>query len=164
MFGTLQTQRLLLRPLALKDAAFIFTLLNSTSWIQFIGDRGIQTMADAERYIHEKQNDPHYHCHVFENLQTQQPLGIVTFILRSDQSHPDIGYAILPQFQKQQYTYEAVNAYLTALQKEEPCREIIAITRPENTASINLLKKIHMRPKDEYWEAGVRFLRFSSKS
>lgn len=164
MVGTLQTQRLLLRPLALKDATFIFELLNSAPWVQFIGDRGIQTVKDAERYILEKQNDPHYHCHVFEDLETQQPLGIVTFILRSNQTHPDIGYAILPQFQKQQYTYEAVKIYLAALQKEEPSREIIAITRPENTASIKLLKKIQMQPKDEYWETGVRFLRFSTKS
>lgn len=164
MVETLQTQRLLLRPLALKDAAFIFKLLTSASWIRFIGDRGVQTVKDAEQYILEKQNDPHYHCHVFEKLDTQQPLGIVTFILRSNQAHPDIGYAILPQFQKQQYTYEAVKAYLAALQQEEPSLEIIALTRPENTASIKLLEKMHMRPKDEYWETGVRFLRFSTKS
>lgn len=163
MVGTLQTERLFIRPLTQRDANFIFELLNSTSWIQFIGDRDIKTLKDADHYILEKQKDPHYHCHVFESQKTQRPLGIVTFILRNNQEHPDIGYAVLPQYQKQKYTSEAVSVYLAALQKKEPHREIIAITRPENTASIKLLQKIQMRPKDDYWEEGTRFLRFSTK-
>jgi RimJ/RimL family protein N-acetyltransferase len=51
---TYQTERLLLRETTLDDAAFIFELLNTPKWTQFIGDRNIRNIQDAEAYI---QND-----------------------------------------------------------------------------------------------------------
>jgi [ribosomal protein S5]-alanine N-acetyltransferase len=50
-----QTERLQLRHLALDDAPFILELVNDPSWIQFIDDRGIRTLAQAEEYL---QNGP----------------------------------------------------------------------------------------------------------
>ena len=46
-----ETDRLVLSHLAADDASFIFELLNTPGWLQFIGDRGIKTMQDAEQYI-----------------------------------------------------------------------------------------------------------------
>jgi ribosomal-protein-alanine N-acetyltransferase len=47
----LTTDRLLLRHLDPEDAPFILRLLNEPSWLQNIGDRGVRTIADAQRYI-----------------------------------------------------------------------------------------------------------------
>lgn len=48
---SIHSDRLLLRPLELGDAGFIFELVNEPSFIQNIGDRGVRTLADAEKYI-----------------------------------------------------------------------------------------------------------------
>src|SRR6202161_2697396 len=47
----LKTARLSLRHFGRADAPFIFELLNEPSWLQHIGDKGIKTLSDAERYI-----------------------------------------------------------------------------------------------------------------
>lgn len=47
----IETDRLLIRKLSLDDDAFIFELLNSPTWLRFIGDRGIHTLTDARQYI-----------------------------------------------------------------------------------------------------------------
>jgi [ribosomal protein S5]-alanine N-acetyltransferase len=38
------------------DAQFLCRLLNEPSWLQNIGDRGVRTLPDAERYIQDKFN------------------------------------------------------------------------------------------------------------
>src|SRR5690606_14890466 len=47
----LETERLLLRRLGDEDAAFILELLNQPSFIRFIGDKGVRTLADAHDYL-----------------------------------------------------------------------------------------------------------------
>ena len=42
---------LLLRPTSTEDAEFIFELLNSPKWLQFIGDRKVKNIKDAKNYI-----------------------------------------------------------------------------------------------------------------
>lgn len=45
---TYETERLLLKPTDLEDAEFILQLLNSESFIKYIGDRNVRTIEDAE--------------------------------------------------------------------------------------------------------------------
>ena len=47
----LQTARLDIRRLAERDAPFILELLNDPAWLRFIGDKGVRTLDDAQRYI-----------------------------------------------------------------------------------------------------------------
>ena len=49
----LKTARLFLRHIGRAEAPFIFELLNEPSWLQHIGDKGIKTLSDAERYIQD---------------------------------------------------------------------------------------------------------------
>ena len=49
-----RTPRLLLRPTAVEDAAFIFELLNTPKWFEFIGDRKVRSIEAAGEYIREK--------------------------------------------------------------------------------------------------------------
>jgi len=46
-----ETERLILRPMSLEDREFIFELYNRPKFIQYIGDRHIKTVDDAENYI-----------------------------------------------------------------------------------------------------------------
>ena len=47
----LETERLILRRLAVGDDEFILKLLNEPSFVRNIGDRGVRTLAEARRYI-----------------------------------------------------------------------------------------------------------------
>lgn len=48
----LETERLILRPFTLDDAAFIYELVNQPAWKRYIGDRGVDSLA-AARTFHE---------------------------------------------------------------------------------------------------------------
>ncbi len=47
----LETERLILRRLAIGDDEFILELLNDSSFVRNIGDKGVRTSAAARRYI-----------------------------------------------------------------------------------------------------------------
>jgi RimJ/RimL family protein N-acetyltransferase len=50
----IETERLILRKFTSEDSAFLLELMNSPTWLQFIGQRNITTTDDARNYILEK--------------------------------------------------------------------------------------------------------------
>lgn len=145
MYIHISTERLAIRPIQISDSAFMFHLMNTEGWIRFIGDRGIKEEADALAYIEKLMEDPNYYYHVFEGKATQQPMGLVTFIYRDTLDFPDIGFALLPEFEKKGYAYEAIKAYLALLMQEKVSPKILGITEPNNTNSIKLLKRLGLQ-------------------
>lgn len=137
----LETERLNIRPLMIKDVDFIIQLLNSKGWIQFIGERNIKCIESANNYINKILLNKIFFYNVFEIKNTKTPIGIVTFLYRENQDFPDIGFAMLPQYEKKGYAFEATNNYLKALNKNQ-VGKIIAITKPDNENSITLIKKL----------------------
>ncbi len=140
----LETDRLYIRPLMIEDVDFIIELLNSKGWIQFIGDRNVKDIKAANDYIQKILLNTKYFYTVFEIKETNTPIGIVTFLYRENRNYPDIGFAMLPQYEKKGYAFEAANNYLEALNKNQ-FGKIIAITKPDNKNSITLLKKLGLK-------------------
>lgn len=138
----LQTDRLNIRPIKLEDRDFIYTLVNTNGWLKFIGDRNIRNSNDAEKYIQKILENKNYYYNVFEICDTKQPIGIVTFLNRDSQEFPDIGFALLPQFEKNGYTFEASKKYLDEIIKLKSHKKIIGITVPKNENSIKLLQRL----------------------
>jgi RimJ/RimL family protein N-acetyltransferase len=99
----LETERLNIRPLMIKDVDFIIQLLNSKGWIQFIGERNIKCIESANNYINKILLNKNFFYNVFEIKETKEPIGIVTFLHRDEFDSPDIGYAMLPNFEKKGY-------------------------------------------------------------
>ncbi len=147
----LETDRLYIRPLIIKDVDFIIQLLNSKGWIQFIGDRNIKDIKAANNYIQRILLNNNYFYSVFEIKETNTPIGIVTFLYREDKNQPDIGFAMLPQYEKKGYALEAVKSYLDTLKKNQ-VGKITAITKPDNENSISLLKKLGLVFEKSYIE------------
>jgi hypothetical protein len=57
--SVVETERLALHWLRLADAVFIRELVTEPSWLEFIGDKGVRTLADARRYAaHGPQDQP----------------------------------------------------------------------------------------------------------
>lgn len=149
----LTTQRLLIRQLNLDDAKFIIELVNQKSWLQFIGDKKIYTLADAEKYLI---NGPisMYKNHGFglyavENINDQTTIGICGIIKRETLPNADLGYAFLDQFTGNGYAYEACKTILDYAKHELNLNTILAITMPENIRSIHLLNKLNFKFKEE---------------
>jgi RimJ/RimL family protein N-acetyltransferase len=154
MYKELTTDRLLIRPINLGDKEFIFTLVNSDGWLKFIGDRKIRNSNDAEKYIQKILENTNYFYSVFEIYETKQPIGILTFLNRENQEFPDIGFALLPEFEKKGYTFEASKKYLDELKKQKLCNKIIGITVPTNDNSIKLLKRLGLEFQSNYIQDG----------
>ncbi|MHA8067322.1 GNAT family N-acetyltransferase [Aquirufa sp. ROCK2-A2] len=138
---SLETERLCIRPLMIKDIDFIIQLLNTKGWIQFIGDRNIKDVKSATDYIQRILSNDKFFYNVFEIKDTNTPIGIVTFLFRENHDSPDIGFAMLPQYAKKGYAFEATKTYLEEL-KRNRTGKIIAITKSDNENSIQLLKKL----------------------
>jgi len=136
----MQTERLLIQPLTNTHKHFIFELLNTAGWIEFIGNRNINTIDDAVAYIERIITNKNVQYSVVTLQENLQPIGIITFIKKDYLEHHDIGFAFLPQYGKQGFAYEAANAFLQHHQQLQ--NTILATTIPSNINSINLLKKL----------------------
>lgn len=136
------TSRLLIKPLSLYDDEFIFELVNTEGWIKFIGNRNITSQLDALAYIQKILDNENIFYWMVQLKDSQESIGLVTFIKRDYLSHHDIGFAFLPGFQKMGYAYEATMAVLDKLISELKLSHIVATTVPGNIKSIKLLQKI----------------------
>lgn len=138
----LETDRLLIRPLKLNDAAFMFNLVNTAGWIKNIGNKNVNDITDAHNYIQLILDKPDCDYYVFEHKITQQPMGLSTLIKRANQSYYDIGFAILPEFEKNGFSYEACKALLQIVEDTQQVEKIIGIALRDNMPSIALLNKL----------------------
>ena len=164
MYRSLATERLIIQPLEMEDHVFIRRLLNTDGWLQYIGNRNIGNESDAKAYIAQKLADESYYCSTFRLKETQEPVGIITFIYRSTQDFPDIGYAMLPEFEKKGYAYEAVKKYLDTIVAEKITDKVIAITLSSNNKSIHLLQRLGLQREKDFIEDKTQMSLFSVAS
>lgn len=148
-----ETERLILRKLQASDNAFIHELMNDAGYLRFIGDRGIRTPADAQRYILEGPVAS-YQTHGFGlyavQLKTDDTLiGICGLIKRDTLPDVDVGYAFLPAFRGQGYAREAASGSLNYGWHTLGLTRILAITSPDNVRSIRLLEKLGLTLQEE---------------
>jgi [ribosomal protein S5]-alanine N-acetyltransferase len=145
----LETERLILREAGPADAAFVLDLLNQPSFIKYIADRGVRTLEQAREYIatrfinsYEKHG---YGLYAMEIIGSLTPIGLCGFVNRETLPHPDIGFALLPQFEKQGYAFEAASAMLDHGKNSLEFERVLAITSLDNESSGRLLEKIGLR-------------------
>ena len=145
----LTTQRLVLRELSPADAAFILELLNEEGFLRYIGDRGVNDLASAERYIVDgpvaSYAEHGYGLWRVELRDGGEPIGICGLINRASLEHPDIGFAFLERHGGKGYAYEAAHATMDQALRVLHLPAVLAIVQPYNHASIRLLGKLGMR-------------------
>lgn len=136
------TPRLLVRPLALTDAAFIIELLNTPSWLKYIGERHVHTEAEARQYI-QRQLDSYeklgFGLYAMCMRETGEAIGLCGFLQRTYLQSPDLGFAILPEMEGKGYTGEACTELLKYARTTLNMTTILAITTPENDRSQRVL-------------------------
>ncbi|MBS0028114.1 GNAT family N-acetyltransferase [Chitinophaga sp. 22321] len=140
-----ETPRLQLRTFASSDDTFILELLNTPSWLQYIGDRQIKTLADAQRYILNNllrlYAEQGYGAWVVVLKDTGKPIGICGLFKRKYLEQPDLGFAFLPEAEGQGYGYEAATGTLAYTKQQLELPRLFAITQPDNHRSVRLLER-----------------------
>jgi RimJ/RimL family protein N-acetyltransferase len=141
-----ETERLILRHQTIEDAAFILELLNDSSWIQYIGDRGVRTIDDARDYILKGALEMYarlgFGFYLTELKDGGTPIGICGLVKRDFLDDVDVGFAFLPRFWGKGYAFEAASAVMGYAKSVLGLRRIVAITSLDNHASAKLLEKL----------------------
>lgn len=137
--------RILLRRWNKSDALFIQTLVNSEGWLQNIGQRNVTDIASAEEFIERldgsfDEKGIGFWC--IESTATQHAIGMCGFTKRDYLDHPDLGFALLPEFEGQGLAFESAVMAITKIDVELHLRIFQAITLPQNTRSSSLLKRL----------------------
>ena len=157
------TERLYLNPLTLDDYEFIIRLVNSSGWIEFIGDRNVHGKYEAIGYIKNIMDTQDLFYWVARLKDEHIPIGVISFIKRSYLENFDIGFAFLPEFNGKGYAYEASGEILSTMGKDAGYYPILATTLPCNVKSIRLLKKLGLHFEKEI-EVGNERLNVYSNS
>lgn len=145
----LETERLRLRELTLDDAAFVQRLVGEPGWRRFIGDSGVETLEDARAYV-ERACLESYARHGFglwgvELLETGELVGLCGLIRRESLADVDLGFAFLEAFQGRGYATESGRAVLEQGERALGLGRVVAITSPDNAASVHVLRKLGFR-------------------
>lgn len=145
----LTTVRLELRCVALEDAAFFLRLLNEPSWLESIGDRGVRSAADAERYIRDTIQAPYrslgYGMYLVQLKESGQPIGVCGLVRRDFLPGPDLGFALLPDFVGRGYATEAARAVMGHAQHTLGIARLYALVKRSNQRSVKVLGRLGFR-------------------
>lgn len=146
-----ETERLILRPTSDEDAEFILELYNTPKWKANIGDRNIHSPNDALKYIQEKMQ-PQLDRIGFSNntivrKEDGAKVGTCGLYDREGLDGVDIGFALLPQYEKMGYAYEAANKVKELAISQYGIKKISAITIEANIDSRRLIEKLGLTYK-----------------
>ena len=142
----LETERLRLRKMVVADAEFIHGLMNDPAYLEYIGDKGVKTVADAENFLANraiKSYDENGFGHYIVELKSDgTPIGTCGYVKRDELDDPDIGFAFLPEFRKLGYALESAKAILDFGIDVLGFKKLSAITTQHNDRSGLLLEKL----------------------
>lgn len=145
----LETERLSMRWLTLEDADLMLAVWNDPAFFQYVGDRGIRTVEQAEETLLSgafKLYENHSYGPFRLALKADDvAIGTCGLFRREGYDDPDIGWSVLPEFGRQGYAYEAASAVLEYAQSELGLARVTAFVSPENLPSIGLAEKIGLQ-------------------
>ncbi|SKB31222.1 GNAT family N-acetyltransferase [Maribacter arcticus] len=147
----IETERLYLKRAKLEDSDFIFELLNSISWIKYIGDKKITTVNKAKDYIQEtliNSYDKNGFGLLIIKLKDETSIGLCGFLKREYLKHADLGFALLQAYEGNGYAFEATYAIMEYGESELDLKKVMAICMETNQKSLQLLSKLGFKKID----------------
>ena len=148
-----ETARLIIKKTTLEDAAFIFELLNTPKWSQFIGDRNIRNIEAAEAYILNTIlpviNKKGYDNFTVFRKSDNSKIGCCGLYDREGVDGIDIGFAFLPQYERLGYAFISAFKIKEVALKDFKLDKLSAITNRNNIGSQKLLEKLDLSYKKE---------------
>lgn len=149
MLVNLETERLRIRALTIIDAGFMLQLMNTPTWIKNIGSRNINDKTTASNYIANNiinsYNINGFGLFLVNFKKENQPIGICGIVKREGLSIPDLGFAMMPNYEGRGIATEASMAVVNYAEKNLGLTQLGGITKPENKASVRVLEKVGMQ-------------------
>ena len=146
---TYETERLIIRPTTVEDAAFVYEVMNTEGWLKYIGDRGIKTIEDAAEYIKIKMRPQQERLGYSNNTVIRKSdgakMGSCGLYDREGLEGVDIGFAFLPEYGGQGYAFEAANKIKELAFGPFDLSIISGITIEANMPSRKLLEKLGLQ-------------------
>jgi len=122
------------------------SISTETTFLHDVGDRDVRTLEDAKRYIqsgtvtgYEKTG---FGLYLAELQEDATPIGVCGLLKRDYLDDVDVGFALHERFRNKGYALEAARAVMDYGLKVLGLGRIVAITAPDNHASIKLLRRL----------------------
>ncbi len=142
----LETPRLIIRPAILEDAELFFRIQTQPKWIKYIGDRGLKEVKDAEDKLRVNLKKCHdlngWELFTVSLKDTNEPIGVASFMQRDYLDYPDIGYAMLLKYEGCGYMTEALKIIRDHGMLALGFTKLLAMIAPKNSQSIKLIARI----------------------
>ena len=144
-----ETQRLMLKPIDEQDSQLLLELYNTPKFLRYIGDRKINTLEDAKKYIRENMlpqfNRLAYGNFVVIRKSDNKKIGSCGLFDREGLAGVDIGFSFLPEYEKKGYAFESANKLKELALTQFGLKKIAAITTKENIESQKLIEKLGLQ-------------------
>lgn len=141
---TLQTKRLILRPIAIRDRYEIYYLRTDSDINRFVERPATNTIEDAEDFVRKVRDGTTNNEHVYWGIQLiETPTLIGTICLwnySADRKTAEIGFELHPEFQGKGLMNEAVKSVISYGFDDVNLEEIYAVTHKNNRNAILLLE------------------------
>ena len=139
-------KRVYLRELNEDDAPFMHDLMNQRKWLDFIGDRGISSLAKAKAHIESgpclSYQVNGFGLYLVVGSDNEQSIGVCGLLKRTYLDAPDLGFAISERYYQRGFGYEAAELVLQVANKLTGASCIYASVNKVNLASCSLLEKL----------------------
>ncbi len=149
-FKSFETERLILRPTGLEDAALVLEQLNTPKWLKFIGDRNVKSLEEAQKYIKNRMLPQlerlGYSNYTLVKKSDGTLIGTCGLYDREGLEGIDIGFALLPQFEGQGYGFEAARRIKAAAFEDFAIDQLQGITSPGKHRFTKPVEKIGIPP------------------
>jgi ribosomal-protein-alanine N-acetyltransferase len=143
----LETERLIIREHVLSDAPFFFELNSNYNVVKYTGDVSFNTIGRSRKNSsvrHEQYKENGYGRWLVAEKETGNPIGWCGLKFHTDTKETDIGYRLLESAWGKGYATESAKACIDYGFKHFNLNRIIGDAMKENTASINVFKKLGM--------------------
>ena len=135
--------------MSLEDADLIFELYNMPNFIKFIGNRNINSLADAENYIKSKFLPQFeklgFGNYLIELKEGNVKIGGVGIFEREGLDIVDIGFSVLERFEGKGYMFEAAQKVKSIGMDDFGLTKISAITVKDNFSSQKLIERLGLK-------------------
>jgi len=142
----LETERLIIRPFNLDDAAAMYELNTDPDVLMYTGDKAFNSMAEVEDLINNYTQFEQYRIGRFTVLQKSDNEYVGWCGLNyNENGQVDLGYRFIKKYWGLGYATESAFANLNYGFVDLDLDEIIARADIHNIASINVMKKLGMQ-------------------
>lgn len=163
---SLETDRLILRPLRMEDAVSVFEYACDPEVTTYVTWDAHKTINDSRAYIEmamvEQQKTPLYPLAIVFKDKPDQVIGTVGIKPGSNRYEADLSYLIARKHWRKGLVFEAAHALVNLAFAEYGFKRIYAWCVKENKASSSLMKKLGMRfegcfrsktfRRDRFWD------------